>query len=211
MSVNESALIHRRQFLQGAVTVIGVVALGISSTDSKAAVRVQGAGAALGIAYWDGERLTRADQLSHGDASLSSVKLVIRAAAKSDPSINAIDLLYSIPLANGQQYVPHFAWSRTANRPTRAVATMPVANEGVRISINSQGLDTLHSFTVGPEEDALKLRTGTYIVAAGSPRWAMYDFEASVGAFDPGRLVRRSIGGFVPVNFDYVTVAVEKA
>ena len=73
-------------------------------------------------------------------------------------------------------------------------------------------------FTTGAEPTRPKLRRGVYFIAVEDhgnhrePAWHRYQFRAAPKSADevgPRRLVQPTLGGWAPVDFDYMIVSVD--
>jgi len=210
-------MIHRRQFLLGAAGILGALAAADNLISADAETRQPGASippgsTGLSIAHFDGSRLRTADRLEAGNAAFlgTTAKLTIAGFERRGKSLTAIDLHYRVPTASGKNWIPHLAWTRTT-KPISSVARVPVTEEGIRFSVHHHGIEQLCTLTTGDKLGAVKLKQGTYVIAAGNPMWGLYYFEPSNTSFGPGRLLKRSPSGLNPVTFDYVTIHVEQA
>jgi hypothetical protein len=213
MSENKPNLLDRREFLQGAATVVGAVAIGVGTNSEAAPSSVKTKSTPkLSVGFWDGDSLHNASALPSGDASLAgtSVKMIISGKQHAGSLVNAIDVHYPVLSEGTQTAVPHHAWTRVAHRTMTNIAVVPVVDNGVRLSVQHQGMETPLHLSLNDDSSALKLRIGTYVIASHDIAWGMYQMEASN---DPGeaRLVHRTLSGFVPANIEHITVTVERA
>jgi len=187
--------VGRRQFLAGAAYAVGAASLAMSmpEQDARAATVAANGVPELIVGYVEGERLVPVDRID-GDRSLvgTTLRLTVgpRNAGRTFASLDA-----HFPQDAGGHALFH-AWHKSA---ASAVFTMPVAADGIRLSVNIDGAEVPCNLHPGA------LKAGAYVLATSH--------ALTVVAEEDGRLVlhERTLGGPVPARFDHIFLTVERA
>jgi hypothetical protein len=81
-----------------------------------------------------------------------------------------------------------------------------VTGGSIRLSVYVNNEEKTCELTTTSEQGAVKLLPGTYVIAVGCPKWGLYLYEEGSTPTFPGRVLRRTLGGLVPANIEYVTI-----
>jgi len=199
----------RRTFLRGGVCLAGAALLGVVpgiASQASSGEKEE----ALGLAYWDGNRLIDAADLPDGDRGLcaSGLRASIESYSGSDQNLRGLSVLYAI----GPQVAPFHAWTATRHGSKTSTFTAPVSAEhGLVLNVEHKGSaqarsETLCHLSVGDTRGQAKLRPGTYVLTARATNWTRYSFDPSA----EGDNAPLTTGG-VAVDFDYLVINIAAA
>src|SRR5579884_135320 len=192
--------LSRRAFIQSAcltgVTLIGLEALrpALAAGDPQ----TSRTGDAPALAFWDGRRLVDASRHVAGDPSLvaAGVRVSVEAHSGAVRTLYGLSTLYRIDAGGVNFEVPFHAWTASPHSSKRVTFTMP-AGSGQELRLNVDHAD--HSGGRLSSAVRLKLRAGTYVLAAPGTRLGGFRLEETDGT---PRLVRA--GDASPADFDHL-------
>ena len=178
MSDTQSKL-PRREFLRGAVGVVGASVLGARTAFAGGPASVgpnPQPGTGLSIAYWDGTSLTPAEKLAYGDSSLSNIEFTVRGYGDGS-AILGLDTIFTV---SGSP-LPFPTWTAPPQGVNKVAILVPLDPvKGLHLTSHVAGqsgsasIDTFFSF--GGDRNP-KLREGSYVVVAGAIDWNAYHFD----------------------------------
>jgi len=212
----DTRLIGRRDVLRGALMLAGAAAIGWEATSSAEAATVAGA-VRTTLAFWNGSSFISPASIQRSATGLVSAGASVIIHNHSIPSgaQGALDVVRAhYAISNGSQLAdaPVYAWAASSDAGRRSAFNMPVnTGQGLQFSIKfgpNAGDEDYYYLAVSPPRGQPRLAEGAYAIAFGSQNWS------SCRLIESGRsasIVRQSLGGSSPVNFEYILITIAVA
>lgn len=157
MSETLNPTVNRRAFLRGTAVVAGAGVL------SSSGLAFMADAAVVSVAFIEGDRLIPANWLA-SEPAFDRAELTIEAIGEG--VLRGLTANFPIKSRTGSRSIAPFnAWVASGGR---ARFEMPVGRNGISLTISQSAGTT--SLPIGPG-NPIKMREGTYVIAAGNVNW----------------------------------------
>ncbi len=202
-------LMDRRDVLRGAAAVAATAVVGLSRGSADAATPSVSKSATT-IAYWNGASFVNPASVAPADPSVfgKGARITVIGYSNPNPSsppnLKALKARFAIQTTNGTQDVPFLSWVSFPYSIRRSKFKMPVAPvQGLVFSVDSAANgDEYYYLSLNASAGSVGLRTGTYIIASGSPDWTSCHITKKNGV----PVVMR---GKLAANFEYLPIMID--
>jgi len=212
----DARLIGRRDVIRGAMMLAGAATIGWEATSSADAATVAGS-VRTTLAFWNGSSFISPASIQGSASGLAGAGASVIIHDHSTPSgaqgaISLIKAHYAINTGSQLVDAPVYAWASSGDSKRRSSFIMPVdTGQGLQFSITfgpNSGDEDYYYLAVSPPRGQPRLAEGTYAIALGSQNWSSCRLIESGGN---ASIVRQSLAGSSPVNFEYILITIAVA